>query len=307
MFSLYRSSSFRLALLYMGLFGASVLVLLGFLYWASAGYMARQTDATIEAEIIGLSEQYRNRGLAGLTRVISERSRQAGETSSVYLLTDQHFIPLLGNLERWPDVSATRDGWLRFHLPGKETHPMRARQFELRGGFRLLVGRDLHDLEQIQALIIKALAGGLGMALVLGLVGGATMTRGVLKRIETINQTSREIMQGDLFHRIPTQGTDDDFDQLAENLNLMLTRIQWLMDDVRRVSDNIAHDLRTPLARLLGRLQQLRNADLNRSAMRATASLAINETEQLLETFNALLRIARIETREIRSELAWST
>ena len=302
--SLFRSSSFRLALLYMGLFSASVLVLLGFLYWATAGYMARQTDATIEAEIRGLSEQYRTRGLAGLSRVITERSRKAPEASSAYLLTDQHYIPLLGNLDRWPDVSATPSGWLRFYLPGQDKHPIRAREFELRGGFRLLVGRDLHDLERTQGLILKALVVGLGMTILLGLAGGAIMTRGVLKRIESINQTSREIMHGDLSHRIPTQGTDDDFDQLAENLNLMLSRIQLLMDDVRRVSDNVAHDLRTPLARLLVTLEQMRNADLDPSQLRRTASFAITETERLLETFNALLRIARIEAREVRSKLA---
>ena len=302
--NLLRSSSFRLSLLYMSLFGASVLVLLGFLYWATAGYMARQTDATIEAEIRGLSEQYRTRGLAGLIHVISQRSKNSSHTAEVYLLTDPHFVPLVGTLNQWPGDPRERNPWLRFELPETDSHPVLARQFELRGGFHLLVGRDLQELEQIQGLILKALTGGLGMTILLAIVGAAIMSRGVLKRIETINQAARGIVKGGLSNRIPTHGTDDDFDQLAENLNAMLARIQLLMDDVRRVSDNVAHDLRTPLTRLQGRLEQLQTGDLDPVEMRRKATLAMNETQQLLETFNALLRITRIETHEIRSELS---
>ena len=267
-----RSSSLRLALLYMSLFGASVLILLGFLYWATAGYMTGQAETTLETEIRGLSEQYSTRGLAGLTRAISHRSKAPSTSPEVYLLTDSRFIPLVGNLNQWPTSASDRSPWLRFKLPDKDAHPILARQFELRGGFHLLVGRDLHELGQIQGLILKALGSGLAVTILLAIAGAVIMSRGVLRRIEIINQASHAMVNGDLSRRIPTQGTGDDFDQLAENLNDMLTQIQLLMDDVRRVSDNIAHDLRTPLTRLLGRLDQL----------------------------HALLRIARIESHTIR-------
>ena len=175
---LFRSSSFRLALLYMCLFSVSVLVLLGFLYWATAGYMARQTDATIEAEIRGLAEQYRLLGLTGLSRVISERSDNPSQSSSIYLLADSRYIPLVGNLSRWPSAAGDDRAWLRFRLADRDAHRARARQFQLRSGFRLLVGRDLHELEQIQNLILKALFGGLGMTILLGLAGATIMSRG---------------------------------------------------------------------------------------------------------------------------------
>ena len=295
-----RSSSLRLALLYMSLFGASVLILLGFLYWATAGYMTGQAETTLETEIRGLSEQYSTRGLAGLTRAISHRSKDPSTSPEVYLLTDSRFIPLVGNLNQWPTSASDRSPWLRFKLPDKDAHPILARQFELRGGFHLLVGRDLHELGQIQGLILKALGSGLAVTILLAIAGAVIMSRGVLRRIEIINQASHAMVNGDLSRRIPTQGTGDDFDQLAENLNDMLTQIQLLMDDVRRVSDNIAHDLRTPLTRLLGRLDQLQTSELEAVDMRHETSLAMMEAQQLLETFNALLRIARIESHTIR-------
>ena len=293
--NVFRSSSLRLALLYMSLFGISVLILLGFLYWATAGYMSRQSEATVETEIRGLSEQYRTRGLAGLTRAISRRSKDRTQTSEIYLLTDAHFVPLVGNLPHWPADVTDRSPWLRFKLSDTDPHSILARQFDLRGGFHLLVGRDLQELERIQGLILKALGSGLAVTILLAVAGAVVMSRGILRRIESINHASRAMVSGDLSQRIPTQGTDDDFDQLAENLNDMLTKIQLLMDDVRRVSDNIAHDLRTPLARLLARLDQLCSSNLKPEDMKDEASLAMMEAQQLLDKFNALLRIARIE------------
>ena len=249
------SSTFRLALVYMALFAVSVLILLGFIYWSSAGYMARQADATIEAEIAGLAERYRSDGLTGLTAQIAARvSRQPGG-SSIDLLADRRRNPLVGNLNRWPKVATSEDGWLNFPLEGSgpesgSVHRARARPFRLQGGFHLLVGRDLHELEAAQNHIINALVWGLAITAGLALVGGAMMTRSMVRRIDAINQTSRQIMSGDLSRRIPTDHSGDDFDVLTGNLNAMLDQIEFLMEEVRRVSDNIAHDLRTPLTRL---------------------------------------------------------
>jgi signal transduction histidine kinase len=296
---LLRTSTFRLALLYMVLFAGSALLLLGFIYWSTVAFMANQTDATIEAEIVGLAEQYRERGLTGLVETISERLERDPESASVYLFASRNYTPLAGNLTAWPDVAPAQGGWLNFEfkdprLGGRVFHA-RARAFVLVGGLHLLVGRDTRELKATQQLIVRALLWGLAITLALALVGGIAMSRSTLRRIEEINQTSREIMGGDLSRRVPTKGTADDFDQLAVNLNAMLDEIERLMGGIRQVSDNVAHDLRTPLTRLRNRLEQLRSVLEDTSPHREHVERSIADADQLLSTFGALLRIARIE------------
>jgi hypothetical protein len=156
------SSTFRLALIYMVLFGASVLLLLGFIYWSTAAYLTQQTDQTIEAEIADLAERYRATGLAGVMTLISARLSRKPAGSAIYLLVDKDLDPLLGNLDRWPR-GVHQDGWMDFRLegPGEDNadiHPARARVFRIEGGFLLLVGRDIHDLELTKQRIIITLA-----------------------------------------------------------------------------------------------------------------------------------------------------
>ncbi|MFQ5935800.1 MAG: ATP-binding protein [Acidiferrobacterales bacterium] len=303
---LFRSSTFRLALIYMALFGASILILLGFIYWSTVAYMGRQTDAIIEAEIEALAERYRVGGLAGLTDLIAERLSRKPAGSSIYLVANGLFEPMIGNLDRWPSAPPTPDGWLVFQLedetPGQAgVREARARVFRLQGGFHLLVGRDMHERDEAQGLIMRALVWGLAITVVLALVGGSMMSRSMVRRLEAINAASREIMQGDLSRRIPAKGTGDDFDRLTDNLNSMLDRIELLMDDVRRVSDSIAHDLRTPLSRLRHRLELLNMPGANGERMRESVEQAVAEADRLLTTFNALLRIARIESEGRRA------
>ena len=247
----------------MALFAGSALLLLGFIYWSTVAFMANQTDATIEAEITGLAERYRERGLNGLVRTITKRLERDPQSFSVYLLASPNYTPLAGNLTAWPDVEPTLDGWLNFEFEdpraGGRVFQARVRPFVLEGGLHLLVGRDTRELKATQQLIVRALLWGLAITLALALVGGITMSRSMLRRIEQINQTSREIIGGDLSRRVPTSGADDDFDQLAVNLNAMLDEIERLMGGIRQVSDNVAHDLRTPLTRLRNRLEQLRS------------------------------------------------
>ncbi len=300
---LLRSSTFRLAVLYMALFGASVAVLLTFIYWSTAGYIALQTDDTIEAEVTGLAERYGVSGLDGLVRSIDERISRKPNGDAVYLLTDDQLTPLIGNLDRWPRVSRDSDGWLTFNLEqntsdGTVTHRARARPFTLRGGYRLLVGRDMHELDATRGLIVRAIAWGLAITVMMALAGGVMLSRRTMRRLEAINETSRQIMRGDLSRRIPTRSTDDDFDQLADNLNGMLDTIEQLMEEVRRVTDNVAHDLRTPLTRLRNRLEDLQGANPS-DAGKVEAALA--DADGLLATFNALLRIANIESGRRRA------
>ncbi|HDH16124.1 MAG TPA: HAMP domain-containing protein, partial [Gammaproteobacteria bacterium] len=227
---LLHSFSFRLAFAYMVLFGISVLLLLGFIYWSTAAYMSRQADATIAAEITGLSERYDIDGLTGLINVINERLSRKPTGSSIYLLTTTINTPIAGNLNRWPATQADKEGWLNFQLENagrdkNEIHLARARSFTLTGGFHLLVGRDIYELEETQRRIIRALILGFAITLVLGSIGGIVLSRRVMKRLEAINTTSREIINGDLSRRITLQHSGDEFDSLAGNLNAMLDQI----------------------------------------------------------------------------------
>lgn len=275
---------------------------MAFIYLHTSSYMVQQTDAIIESEINGLRESYRHDGIPGLTLLIASRVKPESVGSVILLLVDPRLNVVVGNLNRWPNVPGTPDGWLNFKLEDRPTVDetarwARARRYRLAEGFLLLVGRDLHDLEMSRKAIARTLIWGLVIAAIMALVGGLTMTRRLLRRLELINQTSHEIINGDLSRRIPTDNTGDDFDQLSTNLNQMLDWIGELMEGVRRVSDNIAHDLRTPLARLRNHLDELKS-DCKDVDDAEPVEQAIQEADGLLATFNALLRIARIESEK---------
>ncbi|ABC27483.1 Signal transduction histidine kinase [Hahella chejuensis KCTC 2396] len=297
---LLRTSAFQFAILYMLLFAASVLFLLGFIYWATVGFMSAQFDETIQAEIQGLAEQYRRQGLRGMVSVMNERVLNDPQGESLYLLVNSDLQPLAGNLNEWPALVEDEDGWIGFYLNRSggrfaAPHMARARVFTLRGGYRLLVGRDIFDLFRVRELIERSLTWGVAITLGLAFLGGVALAKSTRRRIEAITHTSRQIMQGNLSLRVPVRGSGDDFDELADHLNRMLDQIEALMAGVRHVSDNIAHDLRTPLTRVRSRLELLCQKDLPEDA-RGVVQEIIGEADQLLQTFNALLRIARIES-----------
>ena len=300
-----RSFAWRIAIGYGVLFGLSGLALLAFIYVSTEGYMTRQMEAVIEAEVQGLAERYRVAGTRGLRALVGERLARNPASSSIYLLADPGFRVLAGNLSSWPEAARGADPWIEFELyttgdaDRREVHRARARHFQLRRGFHLLVGRNMRDFEQMRSAIFRTTAWGVGVAALLAFVIAWRLRRSVVARIESINRTSRRIMKGELSERIRSHGSGDEFDELITNLNAMLERIESLMEDVRRVSDNVAHDLRTPLGRLRTRLERLRDAEGD-GASAALAEAALEEADQMLATFNALLRIARIETRQRR-------
>ena len=305
MTSITRSIAWRIAIGYAVLFGFSVLALLVFIYVSTEGFMTRQMEAVIEAEVQGLEERYRVTGTRGLRALIEERIARNPASSSIYLLADPNFRVLAGNLSNWPEAARGPGPWIEFdlyatHAAGRlEVHRARALHFQLRRGFHLLVGRNLRDFEEMRSAIVRNVAWGIVVAGVLAVAIAWRLRRSVATRIESINRTSRRIMEGELSERIESHGSGDEFDELVANLNAMLERIETLMEDVRRVSDNVAHDLRTPLGRLRTRLEQLRDASAG-GASSSLAEAALGEADQMLATFNALLRIARIETRQRR-------
>jgi signal transduction histidine kinase len=303
---LLRSSPFRLAVAYVALFGSSALVLMAFIYWSTAGFMLRQADETIEAEISGLAERYRIGGLRGLTALIEERLGRQPSGSSLYLVADANLRPLIGNLNGWPRVEPDADGWLNFRLEPRADEPehwARAKPFRLRGGFHLLAGRDMHELQAIRSLIVRTMTWGLVLVILLALLGGVVVGRGRIRRIAVINEALAGVVAGDLSRRIPPDATGDDIEQLVHNLNRMLAELEKLVDGVRRVSDDIAHDLRTPLARLKNRLEDLRRGEHD-PERREAVDRAVSEADGLLSTFGALLRIARIEAGQRRQAFA---
>ena len=309
MTSITRSFAWRIAVGYGLLFGLSGIGLLAFIYVSTEGFTTRQMEAVIEAEVQGLAERYRVAGMRGLRALVRERIARNPASSSIYLLADSRFRVLAGNLSSWPEAAQGADPWVEFDLyttdeaERREAHRARARHFQLRRGYHLLVGRNMRDFEEMRSAIFRTVGWGIAVAAALALVIAWGLRRSVVSRIESINRTSRRIMEGELSERIEAQGSGDEFDELVANLNAMLERIETLMDDVRRVSDNVAHDLRTPLGRLRTRLERLRDA-VGEGESAALAEAALDEADQMLATFNALLRIARIETRQRRHAFA---
>jgi signal transduction histidine kinase len=304
---LLRTSTFQLAVMYALVFSGSVLILMYFMHWATVGYMERQTEETIDAEITGLQDQYRVQGLTGLVRAINERIAADPASSSLYLFAAPDFRPLAGNLAAWPALTPEPEGWFTFirEDPQGRQIPARARVFTLRSGLRddlhLLVGRDVREIVAMRGLFSRALSIGLGITVALGLAVGLAMSRSTLRRFDAINQTCRRIMSGDLSQRIQTRGADDEIDRLGSTVNEMLERIEQLMEGVRHVADGVAHDLRTPLTRLRASLEELKAHARMDDAARAAVETALAEADGLLATFAALLRIARIESGSVSS------
>ncbi len=297
---LVRTHAFRLAGLYFLVFAVSVIGVLFFVYWASADFVERQTEATLDAEITGLAEQYAQRGLSGLVQIVAARSAGDRGDGMLYLVTNRDGRPLAGNIADWPKGVPARSGSLSFQIevPVKgrsETHPARGVLFAIPDGYRLLVGRDISDAAAFRDRIKTTLLWCGLVALGIGLAGGAVMSRNMLRRVEQVNRTAERVIAGNLSDRVPRRGTNDEFDQLAANLNGMLDQIERLMTGMREVTDNVAHDLKTPLSRLRARLELALLGPADALAQSEAIRAAIEEADRLLATFNALLSIAEAE------------
>ena len=253
----------------------------------------------MDAEITGLSEQYNQGGIRRLVFIIDARARRPG--SSLYLVTTFTGDGLAGNVGLLGEGVLEHTGWTetvyrRLDDPEGTEHHALVRVFQLPGGFRLLVGRDLEERERLYDIILAAGQWSIALVIVLGLAGGFFVARRVLRRVDAMTETSRTIMAGDLSGRLPTAGSEDELDRLAVNLNAMLERIEALMRGFKEVSDNIAHDLKTPLTRLRNRAEEALRSGKNESEYRAALEGTIEESDELIRTFNALLMIARAES-----------
>jgi len=304
---LVRTHAFRLAALYFLVFAVSVLGVLLFVYWTSADFVERQTEATLDAEITGLAEQYAQRGLSGLVQIVAARSAGDRGDGMLYLVTDPEGMPLAGNIAAWPAGLSGHAGRLSFTTEARvkdriETHPAQGMSFIIPVRYRLLVGRDVSDATAFRNRVKTTLLWAGLVALGVGLLGGTAMSRNLLRRVEQVNRTSERVMAGNLSDRVPLDGTSDEFDQLAANLNLMLDQIERLMTAMREVTDDVAHDLKTPLARMRARLELALIGPADASAQSEAIGSAIDEADRLLATFNALLSIAELESGARRDQ-----
>ncbi|WP_247657927.1 sensor histidine kinase [Aquabacter sp. L1I39] len=306
MFRLVRTTAFKLLAAYLVIFALFAVFMIGYVAWHTRQLIEAQVAENVETEVRALAEQYRIGGIQRLVFVIDRRTRRPG--SSIYLLATYNGEVLASNVSDLPlgllDKPGTRfTPYRRSEEPGAKENLAFVQVFILPGGFRLLVGRDIEERDTLRQMVVRPAQGALAVILVLGLVGGFFVTRRVLKRIDSMTATSEVIMAGDLSGRLTVDGTDDEFDRLAHSLNAMLDRIEALMSGLKEVSDNIAHDLKTPLTRLRNRAEEaLRNAS-SEAEWRAALETTIEESDGLIRTFDALLMIARAEAGQARGNM----
>jgi signal transduction histidine kinase len=303
---LFRTTTFRLTLVYLTVFALFAAFLLAYFALNTRRLITEQLTDTVNAEITGLAEQYRNGGIRNLVLVIDSRARRPG--SSLYLLTNFAGESLAGNVTALAPGILNSPGWAessyrRLDETDGVDHQALVRVFQLSGGFRLLVGRDLDERERLYRIVLDAGRWSVAIVIVLGLIGGFFITRRVLRRVDAMTETTRTIMAGNLGGRLPIAGTGDELDRLAGNLNEMLERIEALMAGMKEVSDNIAHDLKTPLTRLQNRAEEALRSARSESEYRRALEQTIEESEALIRTFNALLMIARAASGHARDEL----
>jgi hypothetical protein len=306
---LFRTTTFKLTLVYLTVFALFAAALLAYFALNTRRLITEQITETVNAEITGLAEQYRIGGVRRLVVTLDARARRPG--SSLYLVTTFTGEALAGNVTALAPGILDKPGWTetayhRLDEPEAEAHvghEALVRVFELPGGFRLLVGRDLEERERLYHIVIAAGRWSIAVVIVLGLVGGFFVTRRVLHRVDAMTETTRNIMAGNMSDRLPVAGTGDELDRLADNLNVMLDRIEALMVGMREVSDNIAHDLKTPLTRLRNRAEQALRLAKGETEYRAALDATIEESDGLIRTFNALLMIARAEAGHARDDM----
>ena len=294
---LFRATAFRLALAILALSAIGAGLVLAVIAWQVISVVNGEIEQTIDAEAKGLIDTYMEGGLRQLGAVIEMRARQPG--ASLYLLTDFGGDPLAGNVQQIPLGVLDRPGFLPIgystNVKGDRSRQALVGIYLLSGGLRLLIGHDLGDRARIEKVMVRALAISLVFFAALAALGALFVARRVLRRIDAINISAHRIMAGDLTQRLPVSGSGDELDRLAEGLNEMLARIGELMQGLREVSDNIAHDLRTPLTRLRNHAEAALAFGGDAAAYRTALEKTIEESDALIKIFNALLLIARAE------------
>jgi len=303
---LLRTTAFQLTLVYLLVFILFAVSLLGYFALNTRRLITEQITNRVNLEVNLLREQYEQGGIRRLVTIIDQRARRP--SSNLLMVTTPTGEELAGNVGSLEPGVLDHPGWFelsyrRAEASDETQHRALVRVVELPSGFRILVGRDLEERERIYAIISNAGRWSFALVVVLGLAGGFFVSRRVLRRVDAMTETAHTIMAGDLSGRLPVAGTGDELDRLAENLNAMLERIEALMRGLKEVSDNIAHDLKTPLTRLRNRCEQALRGAKRDADYRTALESTIAESDELIRTFDALLMIARAEAGHARDNM----
>jgi signal transduction histidine kinase len=294
---LFRTTVFKVSLAYLVISAIGAGLVLSSVGLSVNHLVSEQIEQTIDTDITGLSEQYAQGGIRRLVNIIQKRTRRPG--AGLYLVTTAAGQPIAGNIVSLPPAILARHGLVETaYQPAGESggrHRALARIFVLAGGFHLLVGHDLEEGERLRQFLGRTLLTSLLWLVVIGTVGGLWVARRVLNRVDAINANAQAIVAGDLSGRLQLAGTGDELDRLVQNFNAMLERISGLMAGLKEVSDNIAHDLKTPLTRLRGGVEQALRTAESPEEHRAALLKALEESARLIQIFDALLSIARAE------------
>jgi signal transduction histidine kinase len=298
---LSRSLAFRLAFLYGIVFAGSAGALIGIVYFTTASSLTQQRDRAISTELGELKAELAEGGLNEVRREIVVRDNAPDKSQFVYAFYDPNNRLLAGS----PVRLARREGWLDIMSatsnPDDPRHTIRFRTALLASGHLLAVGEDTNQVDDLRAFLSAALVAGLGAALVLALAGGAVLSWTFRQRLDRVTAVCREIMDGKLSLRVPVGRPGDEIDLLATSVNSMLDRIVGLMDTLRQISVDVAHDLRTPLSRLRQGLEVTKLKAKTTVEYATAVDKAIGEVDTILDTFTALLRIAELEAGTRRS------
>ena len=275
-----------------------------FLWWQTAGALDRQAETVINFDVDDLRAQLSAGGIPLLAETIEERIKQNPESDAVYMLTDPVGVRLAGNLTRWP-AEIVRRGWYDLTVErGGIPLNTRVQALALPGGSRLLVGRDISVRAKISELLTRAMAWGAGVVVVLATLGALLVRKLFRRMISNVSSTAAAVSRGDLSRRVQLSGRGDEFDQLSESINDMLDRIARLMEGVKQVSNAIAHDLRTPIARARARLEEASEHGTGIVELRSAIDQATADLDGIVSVFQALLRIAEIEAGSRRAAFA---
>ncbi|OIQ68381.1 sensor kinase CusS [mine drainage metagenome] len=295
-----------MTLVYLFLFGLFAASLLGYFAWNTRRLITEQITTTVNAETGEIGDLFGRRGLRALVFTIENRALRPG--ANLYLVTTPAGHAIAGNVGSLAQGVMATSGWSetayrRLDEQDAADHFALVRVTELSSGFRLLIGRDLEERRRLFGIVAKAAQWSVLIVVVLGLGGGIFVARRVLRRIDAMTGTAQRIMAGDLSGRLPVGRSGDELDRLAENLNAMLERIEALMVGLKEVSDNIAHDLKTPLTRLRNRAEEALAKSGTEAEYRTALERTIEESDGLIRTFNALLMIARAESGQARGNM----
>lgn len=302
----FKSTAFRLAAMTVAAFLIAAALIIALIFWQTNQVLTSQVLAELKSETGTFEAEHASRGLEGLSAAIAARS--AATSRGLYYLSDKGGRKLAGNLSRFPpEVDPASGGVFRYAPdiadPTGHGHLAVAIAKDV-GGAKLLVGRDVEDQREFAEKLRKIFLVGFGLLALAGLLGGLAVSRLVLARIGKITDTSKSIMSGDLTRRIPVTGDGDELDDLSQNLNAMLGRIEQLMSSLKEVSDNIAHDLKTPLTRLRNKAESALRDPRGAAAYKEGLEHTLEEADELIKTFNALLLVARLEAGAVDENVA---